>query len=198
VVADGHFVGQPRDRNRRGIPQEQSMSDKVSADASGSPAVVKNCTVDTMVAAVLFVIGVVVIVEARRLGAGWASDGPGAGYFPFYIGLIVCISALGVIYQARAPKTRDEGVFVDRQQLGRVLSVLLPAVAYVLAIWLLGIYVASALYIALFMIVLGKYPPLKSVVVAVVVNIVFFMMFEVWFKVPLYKGKLEPLGFLGY
>jgi len=58
--------------------------------------------------------------------------------------------------------------------------------------------VASALYIALFMIVLGKYPPLKSVVVAVVVNAVFFMMFEVWFKVPLYKGMLEPLRLLGY
>ena len=26
----------------------------------------------------------------------------------------------------------------------------------------------------------------------------FFLMFEVWFKVPLYKGLLDPLGFLGY
>jgi hypothetical protein len=174
------------------------MSDESSADESGGPAVVKNCTVDTVVAAILFVIGAVVVFEARRLGAGWTSDGPGAGYFPFYIGLIVCISALGVMYQARAPKTRDEGTFVNRLQLGRVLSVLLPAAVYVLGIWFLGIYVASAIYIALFMIVLGKYPPLKSVVLALIVNAVFFMMFEVWFKVPLYKGMLEPLRFLGY
>jgi len=61
-----------------------------------------------------------------------------------------------------------------------------------------GIYLASALYIALFMIILGKYPPIKSVVLAIIVNAVFFMMFEVWFKVPLYKGLLEPLSFLGY
>ena len=33
---------------------------------------------------------------------------------------------------------------------------------------------------------------------AVIVNAVFFLMFEVWFKVPLYKGTLEPLRFLGY
>ena len=26
----------------------------------------------------------------------------------------------------------------------------------------------------------------------------FFALFEVWFKVPLYKGMLEPLRFLGY
>ena len=69
---------------------------------------------------------------------------------------------------------------------------------YVAAVTFLGLYVASALYIALFMIVLGKYPVLKSVLVAVAVNTLFFMMFEVWFKVPLFKGKLDLLGFLGY
>jgi len=174
------------------------MSDNESSGAAASRAVVKNCTVDTVVAAILFVIGLVVVIEARRLGATWTSDGPGAGYFPFYIGLIVCISALGVIYQARAAKTRDEDTFVDRVQLRRVLSVLLPAAVYVLGIWFLGLYVASAIYIALFMIVLGKYPPVKSVVLSVIVIAVFFMMFEVWFKVPLYKGMFEPLRFLGY
>jgi Tripartite tricarboxylate transporter TctB family len=176
------------------------MSNEQAADtgAGESPAVVRNCTLDTVVAAILFTAGAVVVVEARRLGAGWTSDGPGAGYFPFFIGLIVCISALGVIYQSRAAKTRDEGTFVDREQLGRVMQVLLPAVVYVLAIWFLGLYVASAIYIALFMIVLGKYPLAKSVIVAMVVNALFFLMFEVWFKVPLYKGTLEPLGFLGY
>ena len=179
------------------IVVEQAMSDKEAA-AVGNRAVVKNCTVDTVVAAILFVIGAVVVFEARRLGAGWTSDGPGAGYFPFYIGLIVCLSALGVIYQARAPKTRDEDTFVDQVQLGRVLSVLLPAMVYVLGIWFLGLYVASVIYIALFMIILGKYSPIKSATVAVGVIALFFMMFEVWFKVPLYKGTLEPLRFLGY
>jgi hypothetical protein len=48
------------------------------------------------------------------------------------------------------------------------------------------------------MIVLGKYPPVRSIVLAVIINAVFFAMFEVWFKVPLYKGTLDALGFLGY
>ena len=171
--------------------------DSSTGEGEGTP-VARNSTIDAFVAACLMVIGAVVIVEARRLGAGWTTDGPGAGYFPFYIGLIVCVSALGVIYQARVAKTRDEETFVDREQMGRVLSVLLPAAVYVLGIWFLGLYVASAIYIALFMIILGKYPPVKSVVLAVIINAVFFMMFEVWFKVPLYKGMLEPLRFLGY
>ena len=72
------------------------------------------------------------------------------------------------------------------------MSVLVPLVIYVAVIRFLGIY------IALFMIVLGKYSVIKSVVIGFVINAVFFGMFEVWFKVPLYKGSLDPLRFLGY
>jgi hypothetical protein len=174
------------------------MSHPETQDGGNSPSVVRNCTMDIVVAMVLFVVGVVVVFEARRLGAGWTSDGPGAGYFPFYIGLILCIASLGVIYQAQFSKDKDEGSFVDREQLGRVMQVLLPASVYVLVVLFLGLYVASAIYIALFMIILGKYAPVRSVLVGVLVNALFFMMFEVWFKVPLYKGKFEPLSFLGY
>jgi len=174
------------------------MADPHAPEEPSSPTVVNNNTVDAVVAAILVVIGAVVIFEARRLGSGWASDGPGAGYFPFYIGIIICVSGLGIIYQSLFGKARDTNAFVDRVQLGRVLSVLLPAVVYVLGITFLGLYVASAIYIALFMIILGKYPVLKSVLVGLVVNSLFFMMFEVWFKVPLFKGSLDLLGFLGY
>jgi hypothetical protein len=158
----------------------------------------KNCTVDAVVAAVLFVLAVVVVVQARALGAGWTSDGPGSGYFPFYIGLILCIASAGVFYQAVVSKKRDTGAFVDREQFVRVLSVFLPAVFYVFCVVFVGLYVASAIYIAVFMILLGKYPPWKAVLVGVLVNAFFFAMFEVWFKVPLYKGTLHPLAFLGY
>jgi hypothetical protein len=63
---------------------------------------------------------------------------------------------------------------------------------------LLGLYVASAIFIAVFMVWLGKYSAVKSVLLGVVVNAFFFAMFEIWFKVPLYKGALQPLAFLGY
>ncbi len=72
------------------------MSDQHASESAGSPVVVNNNTMDAIVAVILFVIGVVVIFEARRLGAEWADDGPGAGYFPFYIGIILCISSMGI------------------------------------------------------------------------------------------------------
>ena len=174
------------------------MSDQPLSTTDQSKPLARNCSVDTVVAAVLFVLGAVVVVEARRLGASWTSDGPGSGYFPFYIGLVICVSALGIIIQAWWAGSRDDGVFVDREQMGRVLQILVPAIAYVLVVWLLGLYVASAIYIALFMILLGKYPVLKSVALALAFNALFLVMFEAWFKVPLYKGTLDPLRFLGY
>ena len=38
----------------------------------------------------------------------------------------------------------------------------------------------------------------KSIALALTISVVFFLMFEVWFKVPLAKGWLDPLAFLGY
>jgi hypothetical protein len=163
----------------------------------GSP-LVRNVTVDTVVAICFVIVGVVVMVEARRLGAGWTSDGPGSGYFPFYIGLILAVCGVAIVLQSLRARSTDDEVFVDSVQLKRVLSVLLPSAVYVGVIMLLGLYVASALFIALFMIILGKYSVLKSVVIGVAVNVLFFAMFEIWFKVPLYKGAFDPLSFLGY
>jgi hypothetical protein len=154
--------------------------------------------VEAVVAAVLLLIGLVVTVESYNLGAGWTTDGPGSGYFPFYIGLVLSVSSAALLYQAVFGKHKNKDIFVDTNQLKLVLSVLIPAGVYVLVVQFLGLYVASAIYIALFMIVMGKYSWLKSVIAALCINTVFFMMFEVWFKVPLFKGTFGPLDFLGY
>jgi hypothetical protein len=164
----------------------------------GASPLVSNNHVDAVVAAALIVIGLVVVFEARRLGTGWTSDGPGAGYFPFYIGMILSIAGAGILYQSLLSKSADTGSFIDREQFKRVMSVLLPALLYVAVIMVLGLYVASAIFIAAFMVWLGKYPLLKGAVLGVAVCALFFAMFEVWFKVPLFKGALNPLGFLGY
>jgi hypothetical protein len=156
--------------------------------------------VDAVVAVIVFFIGAVVIFGSRKLGAEWTSDGPGSGYFPFYIGLVMCISGAGIFYQALFSKTakRNTDEFVDGEQLKRVLSVLLPAAVYVLAVQFIGLYIASAIYIALFMVILGKFSWIKSIGIALSVNVLFFLMFEVWFKVPLFKGAYNMLDFLGY
>ena len=154
--------------------------------------------VEAAVAALVVIFGLTVLFGSRKLGSGWTSDGPGAGYFPFYIGIILCIAGAGTLYQALFGKKRNTEIFVDGEQLKRVLVVLIPAAVYVAAIQLVGLYIASAVYIAAFMILLGKFSRFKSVAIALIITVIFFFMFEVWFKVPLHKGYLDPLAFLGY
>lgn len=154
--------------------------------------------VEAVVAFLIFILGITVITGSWKLGSGWTTDGPGAGYFPFYIGILLCVAGLGVMYQSLFGKKKNTDIFVDNEQLKLVLSVFIPACVYVLVVQFLGMYVASTIYIALFMIILGKFSKIKSILTAAAVMILFFLMFEVWFKVPLFKGKFDPLAFLGY
>lgn len=163
-----------------------------------SDSVVSTRIVETVVAVALTVFGGVVAYASYQLGAGWTSDGPGAGYFPFYIGLLICIAGVGVTLQTLLSKTNKQDAFVDHEQFRRVLSVLIPAFVYVGAVQVFGLYVASAVYIALFMVILGKYSWLKSSIISLIVIALFFLRFEVWFKVPLFKGSINLLSFLGY
>ncbi|MBC8024019.1 MAG: tripartite tricarboxylate transporter TctB family protein [Burkholderiales bacterium] len=150
-------------------------------------------TWEFVVAAVFLAFGATVVWESRRLGAQWGSDGPQAGYFPFYIGSIICISSIVNLYSAAVRANRAP--FVKWGQLKMILTVIIPSLIYVAFIanpWMsLGIYVASALFIAFFMRYLGKYGWAKIVAVSIGTVVVFFLMFEAWFKVPLPKGPLE-------
>jgi hypothetical protein len=167
-----------------------------SADAGPQPGI-QNWIIEVIVAVGLFVLGAVVAYNSWLLGAGWKEDGPGAGYFPFYIGLLICISSGVVGVGAIRHAAGDGKVFVTYEQLRRVLTVLLPMLAFVIGVQLLGIYVGSFLFIAGFMIWVGKYHWAKSAVIALAVMAIAFLMFEVWFKVPLFKGAFAPLRFLG-
>lgn len=167
-------------------------------DSAAASRGVPTYVVEAVVAALVVAFGLLIIYGTRKLGTGWTTDGPAAGYFPFYIGLILCISGAGTLYQAVLGKNRKTEPFVDYESFKRVLIVLIPAVVFVALIHLVGMYISSAIYMAVFMIWLGKMNVAKSIAGASVIAAVFFLMFEVWFKVPLAKGVLHPLSFLGY
>jgi putative tricarboxylic transport membrane protein len=149
---------------------------------------------DLVTATILMLLGVVVIIDAVRLGIGWGTDGPKSGFFPFWLGtLLVVTTALIIVHALRR---RGAPAFVRREQLGSVLRVLAPATAFVVLTQLIGLYVSGALYIALSMRWMGRHRWLPTVSVAAGVVIVVFIVFERWFLVPMPKGPLEAwLGF---
>ncbi len=152
--------------------------------------------VEVAVAGALAAVALLVLVDSLRIGIGWGAEGPQAGFFPFYVGLILLAASGTTLVRNILPSLRDGANFVDRTALRSVLAVLVPAVVFVVAVRWLGIYVSSALLILFFMRAYGRHGFATAVAVGFGVPVVLFALFELWFLVPLPKGPLETaLGF---
>jgi hypothetical protein len=151
--------------------------------------------VEIVVALTFIGISAIVMTDSIRVGAGWNDlEGPQAGYFPFRIGLLLALASAWNLLKA----LRDPGtvVFVGKNAFKLVLMVLIPTTAYVFVVSVLGIYVASTVFIAAFMIYFDRYNPLVAAAVGLGTSVTLFLMFEIWFLVPLQKGPFE--AWLGY
>ncbi len=168
----------------------------MSKNTEASQYTVSYRTADIVVALLFMATACVVMWDSWRVGARWVSDGPQAGYFPFYIGVIMFIASLGTVLTGLLTKSPNLKTFVERSQFISVLQVLVPTAIFVALISWLGLYVAGALFIIVFMLWIGKYPVWKAVPIAVGVMLFFFMLFERWFLIPLPKGPVE--NFFGF
>jgi len=74
--------------------------------------------------------------------------------------------------------------------------VVIPTAVYVAVIPWIGIYIASAGLIGLFMRWFGRYGWPLVLAVSIGIPLVTFVVFERWFLVPLPKGPVEE--FLGF
>lgn len=156
-------------------------------DDEPSAAATKSLEVAT--ALFFLVIGVVVMWDSYRIGSDWGSDGPQSGYFPFYIGLFMIISTVANLLSAL--RKRRNTSFVSKAKLKLVMGIFLPCLVYLVVMQFVGLYVSSAIFIAIFMHWQGKFGWFKSILTGVGVNVILFAMFEIWFQVPLFKGPLE-------
>jgi putative tricarboxylic transport membrane protein len=170
--------------------------DSDQEDTSGS--VVSNRTMNIVVALALMAVATVVMVSSYRLGAGWAKNvGPDSGYFPFYVTLIMFIASGVTLLQNLLKRQADGGgVFVRYGELMMVLQVLIPTIIFVVLSIYIGIYISTFLFIGFFMTWHGRYPIYKTFPIAIAVPIALFVIFEIWFLVPLPKGPFEH--WLGY
>lgn len=169
------------------------MSETPPEGSPGDERPVSNRVPELLVSAFLFGLAMLVITDSIRVGTGWGDDGPRSGYFPFYIGLLLALSSGWVLLKQLVLWRRDSETFADRGQLASVVSVLVPMVIYVAAIAFLGIYVSSFALILWFMKRHGKYGWPLTAAVSIGVPLVFFLVFERWFLVPLIKGPIEQM-----
>jgi hypothetical protein len=174
--------------------------------------VVRTRTVDIAVSLAFLGLAIFLGIENWRLGATWTRSGPAAGYFPFYLSILLGAAALWGLLRALWPRSRtadEAGVadgepaeapepetFVNRDQLGRVLRVLFPFLLFVVLIQFLGIYVASFFFVSGFMIAIGRAPIWKALLTGLLFTLFMFYVFQIQFTVIMPKGPLErALGF---
>ena len=163
------------------------MSDSSRSSGGTGPS---HRSVEIGVALFMALLAAVGIVGSLKVGIGWGAEGPKAGFFPFYISLIVLIScAVNLLHALREFTGRE--IFAEWGQIRQVLSVVIPTTFYVFAVPVIGMYVSSGLLIAVFMKWIGRYSWLVVAAIAIGVPILTFILFERWFLVPLPKGPLE-------
>ncbi len=166
------------------------------APAEDSPPVVGTHNVDLATCLVLFGVAVLLGYDNWRTGNGWASDGPQAGYFPFYLSLVLGAASLWGVGVALIARAKSDDVFVTRDQLRRVLQVFVPTFLYCLFTQWLGLYVASFLLVAGFMRIIGRIALWKSVLTSFLFVLAMFLTFQIAFDVIMPLGPLEH--WLGY
>jgi hypothetical protein len=155
-----------------------------------SRAHVSRFAAETATALVTLALGAAIVVGAREYGTGWTASGPQPGTFPFCVGIIVVAASIGNLVAAWR-RRRAGALFIDATQARRIAAFALPMLAFVALALTLGFYVATAIYLAAVMRFQGGYRWLTAIAVAVGTSAFFFLLLELWFKVPLLKGPLE-------
>jgi len=165
--------------------------DDPTAPEADSPAVTSTRVADVTVSLLLLVLAATLGFDNWRTGIAWDSTGPEAGYFPFYLSVILGGASLyGLVTTFLARKEASE-TFVTRAQLRRVMAVFVPTLLFCLAVQYLGLYVASFLLIAAFMRMVGRIALWKSLLTAFLFTAIMFVTFDIAFDVIMPKGPLE-------
>jgi putative tricarboxylic transport membrane protein len=174
-------------------PEAEIVVDDPDAPAEDSPAVTDNRRVEIVTLVLLLAFALLLAWDNRRTGMSWDATGPHAGYFPFYLSMILAAACLWGLAKEFLTRKKPSETFVTRDQLRRVLQVFIPTLLFCLAMQWLGLYVASFLLIAAFMVLVGRIAAWKSLLTAFLFTVIMFVTFQIAFDVIMPKGPLEAL-----
>jgi putative tricarboxylic transport membrane protein len=173
--------------------EKEIVVEDPDAPAEESPAVTGVRTVEAVVYLLLTALALLLGYDNWRTGMGWASDGPQAGYFPFYLSVILAAASIYGLVSLFLSRMDEGKVFVTRDQLRRVMQVFVPTFLFCLFTQWLGLYVASFLLIASFMWMVGRIALWKALLTSFVFSMAMFITFDIAFDVIMPKGPLEAL-----
>jgi hypothetical protein len=147
---------------------------------------------DTIVALVIMAIGIIVLVDTAILGSGWGMSGPEPGFFPFYMGLGVVICSVFVFLRAfKAYKKEAPGKgkrLIAKGGLAPILWVLIPSMGMVLLTELIGLHLATVIFLMFYMRAVGKIPWVNVILIGLMLPLAVFIVFDKLFLIPMPEG----------
>jgi Tripartite tricarboxylate transporter TctB family len=137
--------------------------------------------------------GLAVVVSSLDNGIGWGAGGVDAGTFPFIVGLIILG---GSIFNLVQGWLQAGAVVLQASELKRLGALFIPAAVYVGVIPLIGMYLASAIYVFGALVWHKRGALVFSAVAAVGTALSLYLIFELTFQISLPRGALgDIMGF---
>src|SRR5215471_21814089 len=85
--------------------------------------IVKSRTVDIVVLLLLLALACLLGWDSTRVGNRWGDDGPQAGYFPFYLSVLMSAACIFGLARLLVNSGRSAEGFITRHQFTRVMQV---------------------------------------------------------------------------
>jgi Tripartite tricarboxylate transporter TctB family len=137
--------------------------------------------------------GAAVVASSIDNGIGWSTAGVDAGTFPFLTGVIILAGSVWNLARGWL-QTRDAAI--SSSDLRHVTALFVPAVVFVAAIPLIGVYLASGCYMLGTLALLHRFSLPRSLLIAVATPLALYLVFERMFQVSLPHGALgDVIGF---
>lgn len=151
---------------------------------------------DRVIAIAIMALSAYFMWHATALPIGWngMTGGPGGGAFPFWLSLLMLLSAAGVLVRSltQAPSSQH---FFDSHMLRNVIMVVLSLFVTIALIPVVGAYVALPLFLFWYLRIYGGHGWVLTGILTVATPVFVFFFFEVTLKILLPKGVTEPLFF---
>ena len=153
---------------------------------------------EIIVAFFFVAIGILVIVDAVRLGFGWGPSGPESGFFPFYLGVGTLICS-AVVLSRGFKEFKKEGSgerLIPKRGLKPILWVLIPSTMMIILTEFVGLHIAAMIFLAFYMRAVGKIGWITVALVSILLPVSLYVVFDKLFLIPLPTGmwgsKLIP------
>lgn len=152
---------------------------------------------EIVTAVILALLSIYFMTKSAELPIGFLPDeGPGGGFWPFWLSLGMLLSCVWIIvnwWRRKSPPSQSREHYLDSHGMRMLLLVGGGVAVFVGLIHLVGMYGAIPIFLVYYIRFLGRHGWPATIAIAASVPVVTFLFFDVAMRIVLPKGYLEPL-----